>query len=115
MRSGIDRPGQDAATAASGNAMNATGAVAPDAPAPEFNLIDRHFADFIGLLSDGNAEVKLAASLVSYARSLGHICLDLHEFNGAASDPALLNLVSGPTPQPGAWIRSLRTSPAVGM
>jgi exodeoxyribonuclease V alpha subunit len=89
--------------------IDSTSAVAPP---PEFKAIDRHFSDFIGGLSGNQREVKLAAALVSHARSLGHVCLDLRAPDAGASP--LPSFDDAPWPEPDAWINTLRASPAVG-
>lgn len=83
------------------------------ATATVLNPIDRHFGGFVGRLANGNSSVQLAATLVSYYRSLGHICLDLQVFDsGAQSLPEEFRLQE--FPKVADWIRQLRASPVVG-
>lgn len=77
------------------------------------NPVDRHFGDFVGRLCDGNTSVQLAAMLVSYYRSLGHVCLDLQAFDrGAPSLPEEFR--NQKFPKVADWTRELRASPVVG-
>jgi exodeoxyribonuclease V alpha subunit len=80
----------------------------------ELNQIDRHFARLIGRLSGEQPELKLAAALVSLARRLGHICLDLRALDNGESNGLLANLEGFAWPEKAKWLESLRASPAVG-
>src|SRR5210317_508946 len=80
-----------------------------------FSEIDIQFARFIARFSpDWNADIFLAAALVSRATADGNICLELE----AATEPALLENRDIPDklylPSPTRWRQTLFSSPAVG-
>ena len=80
-----------------------------------FTEIDIHFAKFIARFSpDWNADIFLAAALVSRATADGNICLELE----AAAEPGLLENRDMPDklhlPSPTRWRQTLFSSPAVG-
>jgi exodeoxyribonuclease V alpha subunit len=80
-----------------------------------FNAIDRHFASFLGRLAGNDPEVQLAAALVSYCRSQGHICLDLEAFDGDGKGYSLPDEIRGFLfPKASDWVKRLGASPVVG-
>jgi exodeoxyribonuclease V alpha subunit len=87
----------------------------PAAALSAFNPIDRHFASFLGRLTDNDPEVQLAAALVSYYRSEGHICLDLEEFDGDGQGRSIPDELRGFLfPKVSDWVKRLGASPVVG-
>jgi exodeoxyribonuclease V alpha subunit len=71
---------------------------------------DQHFARFVARFDSGGGEaLAMAAALVSRAAAEGHVCLEPHRAHETAP-----RLAPGITPEPGAWIASLRASAAVG-
>ena len=89
----------------------------PALPGGAFSELDRHFARFIERRAGGNRpEVALAAALVSYYRSQGHICLDLAAVAGQwwPGRPEVERRAAR-CPELDAWIRALRTAPVVGV
>jgi exodeoxyribonuclease V alpha subunit len=79
------------------------------------NPIDRHFASFLGRMADNDPEVQLAAALVSYSRSQGHICLDLEAFDGDGTGRSVPDDLRGFCfPKASDWVKRLGTSPVVG-
>jgi exodeoxyribonuclease V alpha subunit len=80
-----------------------------------FNPIDRHFASFLGRLAGNEPEVQLAAALVSYYRSQGHICLDLEAFDGDGKGQSVPEELRGFSfPKASDWVNLLEASPVVG-
>jgi exodeoxyribonuclease V alpha subunit len=80
-----------------------------------FNPIDRHFASFLGRMADIDPEVQLAAALVSYSRSQGHICLDLEAFDGDDTGRSVPDDLRGFSfPKASDWVKRLGVSPVVG-
>ena len=80
-----------------------------------FSEIDTHFASFIARFSpEWNADIFLAAALVSRATADGNICLELE----TAAESALLENQDIPDklclPSPAQWRQTLFASPAVG-
>jgi len=75
--------------------------------------LDYRFARFMGRLDKTfDANLLLAASLVSRYRGEGHICIDLSEFAGTVIDlPGSEPLVCPPLE---TWLNDLDTSPVVG-
>ncbi len=87
----------------------------PAAALSAFNPIDRHFASFLGRLADNEPEVQLAAALVSYYRSQGHICLDLEAFDGDGKGRSVPDELRGFSfPNASDWVKRLGASPVVG-
>jgi exodeoxyribonuclease V alpha subunit len=87
----------------------------PAAALSAFNPIDRHFASFLGRLADNEPEVQLAAALVSYGRSQGHICLDLEAFAGDGKGRSVPDeLRDFLFPKASDWVKRLGASPVVG-
>ncbi len=75
-----------------------------------FTALDRHFADLMEQLAGKpSQELNLAARLVSHARGLGHICLPLRDLPPEVLPPEVEKLPALKT-----WLKSLRSSPAVG-
>ncbi len=81
-----------------------------------FSDLDRHFAAFIeGQAGGDSPSLALAAALVSYSRSEGHICLDLEELAGTVfPDKPVDGVKAVPLPSLKAWVRELKASPVVG-
>ena len=81
-----------------------------------FSDLDRHFAAFIGgQAAGGPPSLALAAALVSYWRSEGHICLDLEEIAGSVfPDKPVEGVKPVRVPALQTWVRELRQSPVVG-
>ncbi len=96
------------------NSTGPSSDIGPAEPLLEFDALDRRFAEFISQFDPRDRHIELAARLVSHARSLGHICLDLDALTSGALDPALLALAGPMVPEASAWIEKLSASPAIG-
>ena len=79
------------------------------------SAIDVHFAGFIGeYATDGDADLFLAAGLVSHAVGQGNICLDLTTVAGKSLMDGQGERFAVVCPQLENWLTSLKASPAVG-
>ena len=80
------------------------------------SAIDVHFARFISeyATDDGDADLFLAAALVSRATGKGDICLDLAAVAGNALMDSQENRSAVVCPPLQDWLATLRASPAVG-
>ena len=66
-------------------------------------------------MADNDPEVQLAAALVSYSRSQGHICLDLEAFDGDGTGRSVPDDLRGFSfPKASDWVKRLGASPVVG-
>ncbi|MGD2099366.1 MAG: exodeoxyribonuclease V subunit alpha [Desulfobacterales bacterium] len=81
----------------------------------QLSAIDVHFARFIsGYATDGNADLFLAAGLVSHAVGQGDICLDIAAVAGTSLMDRQDERLAVACPQLEDWLTSLKASPAVG-
>lgn len=86
--------------------LQATGALA---------AVDRHLAEALGRRAgESSAKVLLAAALASRAVRVGHVCLLVTDV--AANPPSTADgeAVSGPWPDPAAWLAALGASAVAG-
>ncbi len=83
--------------------------------AEAFAPIDRQFANLLARLSAASPEVKLAAAMVSQQCRLGHICVDLDEYE-TKPPPMELAVALGATgwPKKSVLLQRLKKSPVVG-
>lgn len=80
-----------------------------------FSDLDRHFARFIERLDGGaQAEVALAAALVSRSRGAGDICLDLRALAGTLFPPMAADGPRVQLPELEHWLETLRGSAVAG-
>jgi len=81
-----------------------------------FFEIDVHFAKFItGFSADEDADIFLAAAMVSQATGSGDICLDLENIAGNPLNGRQADRETIQCPQLEVWLEKLKIHPAVGI
>jgi exodeoxyribonuclease V alpha subunit len=80
-----------------------------------FFEIDVHFAKFIsGFSADEDADIFLAAAMVSHASGSGDICLNLAKVAGSRLNGTQTDRQALRCPQLDVWLEKIRAHPAVG-